>query len=110
MKLDKYLELSKKPEIRVVGLEGKTQIITRPPLKKLQRICDRSGLGRVQFVDKCCFQITEDIVVDRMELWYDDELMGMRRFPNIKMIVGDTLTCTYVLEITTRTAIITIAG
>lgn len=40
-----------------------------------------------------------DVVVNKIKLYYENELIGMRRFPNITMCYGDTLSITFTFYI-----------
>ena len=99
MKAKEYLDLSQKPEIRVIGLRGKTQIVERPPLKKLKAVCQDREEGVAKFKDSCTFRITKKMTIHGMGLWYGGKEVGYREFPDTNLLPGDALTCTFILEI-----------
>lgn len=50
-------------------------------------------------------------IVNKVKLYYENELIGMRRFPNINMCLGDSISITFTLciEVINNTYIIEIS-
>ena len=53
--------------------------------------------------DNVWYYVKEDFdngaIVNKIKLYYEEELIGMRRFPNIHLCYGDTLSITFTLFI-----------
>lgn len=91
MKVKDYLKASMSPEIRVMGLKGKTKIIERPTLEELTAVCEKMENGKVEFENKARFVADQNMTVDKVELWYNNKLVALRSMPEAKLKTNDTL-------------------
>ena len=104
MKHTTYLKKSQKP--RVVVYDDKDNPIemnmghtTRPSIDEINRICKQRQTGRICFTDVFDITITQDTTMSRSELYYGDECVGYRSFPDIHMRSGDSLQVSFSLVI-----------
>lgn len=104
MDVETYYELSKYPVINAITSDGTVinmpiKSIERPPLRDVCEVCT-SKPGTVIFAETAFIEATENITVDRIELYYGDEFVGSRRLPNIHMTAGDSFEVKYNVSIT----------
>jgi len=99
MKAKDYLKASQRPEIRIVGLDGKTQKVKRPVLAKFKALCEGKTKGSVTFRDSCTFTTDKPITVSEVQLWYSGEIVAYNKLPEITLESWQTLTIIFALEL-----------
>lgn len=104
MKHSTYLEKSSKPRLIVYEENGQPidltiKCSTRPTIEAIDKICRQRKEGCIRFIDVFDITVHRRVVVGYAELYYDDEIVGMRKFPDINMEAGDSLQVTFNLVI-----------
>ena len=82
-----------------VKLKAKIIGWNRPTNKKIDEICGRGVDGIIKFKDVAFFEIKEECVINNFEMYYNKDLVAMRKTPDILVWNGDTLILEWTLKI-----------
>jgi hypothetical protein len=100
-----YLTMAGKPKIIVYDENGQEIPMLpigseRPTLDDLRNICKRKiSFGKSTFIDTFEVLILKSCKISRATLYYEETLVGLREFPDILLMNGDSLTIKFVVTI-----------
>ncbi len=71
----------------------------RPTKKNCKKICTSSEEGKVIFKDKARNTFQQTVSITKLKLYYEDELVSMRKIPKNTIFAGDELEVNFALTI-----------